>query len=177
MLKYVTGSKSNLDWCADNVYWIHIFAQVKYLGEEGESTPLAGAASICSPWDLVVSCWTWLTVVHSTYNCICNLLQLSLILNLVWHHLPEKNLFVMNKEIRCSKNLWTIFPMFWFIGNLGLGWHLGRFLEVLLLFSCLRKLLGEAAAVNLSIKFCLCFTITELSILNLLFWVITKSFR
>uniref|UniRef100_A0A453G0Z9 AB hydrolase-1 domain-containing protein n=1 Tax=Aegilops tauschii subsp. strangulata TaxID=200361 RepID=A0A453G0Z9_AEGTS len=27
---------------------------VKYLGEEGESTPLAGAASICSPWDLVV---------------------------------------------------------------------------------------------------------------------------
>ena len=29
--------------------------QVKYLGEEGENTPLAGAASICSPWDLVVS--------------------------------------------------------------------------------------------------------------------------
>ncbi|XP_078433843.1 alpha/beta-Hydrolases superfamily protein [Wolffia australiana] len=27
---------------------------VKYLGEEGENTPLAGAASICSPWDLVV---------------------------------------------------------------------------------------------------------------------------
>ncbi|KAK8921803.1 Embryogenesis-associated protein EMB8 [Platanthera zijinensis] len=27
---------------------------VKYLGEEGEKTPLAGAASICSPWDLVV---------------------------------------------------------------------------------------------------------------------------
>ncbi|KAI0519636.1 hypothetical protein KFK09_007090 [Dendrobium nobile] len=27
---------------------------VKYLGEEGEKTPVAGAASICSPWDLVV---------------------------------------------------------------------------------------------------------------------------
>ncbi|XP_077248793.1 uncharacterized protein LOC143888304 [Tasmannia lanceolata] len=27
---------------------------VKYLGEEGENTPIAGAASICSPWDLVV---------------------------------------------------------------------------------------------------------------------------
>ncbi|KAJ3677880.1 hypothetical protein LUZ60_001683 [Juncus effusus] len=27
---------------------------VKYLGEEGENTPLAGGASICSPWDLVV---------------------------------------------------------------------------------------------------------------------------
>ncbi|PKA58360.1 Embryogenesis-associated protein EMB8 [Apostasia shenzhenica] len=27
---------------------------VKYLGEEGESTPISGAASICSPWDLVV---------------------------------------------------------------------------------------------------------------------------
>ncbi|XP_068663379.1 embryogenesis-associated protein EMB8-like [Aristolochia californica] len=27
---------------------------VKYLGEEGENTPVAGAASICSPWDLLV---------------------------------------------------------------------------------------------------------------------------
>ncbi|XP_073000260.1 embryogenesis-associated protein EMB8-like [Typha latifolia] len=27
---------------------------VKYLGEDGENTPVAGAASICSPWDLVV---------------------------------------------------------------------------------------------------------------------------
>ncbi|KAG9444003.1 hypothetical protein H6P81_015343 [Aristolochia fimbriata] len=27
---------------------------VKYLGEEGENTPLAGAAAICSPWDLVI---------------------------------------------------------------------------------------------------------------------------
>ncbi|KAL4183462.1 hypothetical protein AMTRI_Chr11g155260 [Amborella trichopoda] len=27
---------------------------VKYLGEEGEDTPIVGAASICSPWDLVV---------------------------------------------------------------------------------------------------------------------------
>ncbi|KAF3331968.1 embryogenesis-associated protein EMB8 [Carex littledalei] len=27
---------------------------VKYLGEEGENTPLAGAAAVCSPWDLVV---------------------------------------------------------------------------------------------------------------------------
>ncbi|KAG9443963.1 hypothetical protein H6P81_015303 [Aristolochia fimbriata] len=27
---------------------------VKYLGEEGENTPIAGAASICSPWDLVI---------------------------------------------------------------------------------------------------------------------------
>ena len=29
--------------------------QVKYLGEEGENTPVAGAASVCSPWDLLVS--------------------------------------------------------------------------------------------------------------------------
>lgn len=29
--------------------------KVKYLGEDGENTPVAGAASICSPWDLVVS--------------------------------------------------------------------------------------------------------------------------
>ncbi|VAH19532.1 unnamed protein product [Triticum turgidum subsp. durum] len=28
---------------------------VKYLGEEGESIPIAGAASICSPWDLLVT--------------------------------------------------------------------------------------------------------------------------
>lgn len=27
---------------------------VKYLGEEGENTPIAGAAAVCSPWDLVV---------------------------------------------------------------------------------------------------------------------------
>ncbi|XP_062227249.1 embryogenesis-associated protein EMB8-like [Phragmites australis] len=27
---------------------------VKYLGEEGETTPVAGAASICSPWDLLI---------------------------------------------------------------------------------------------------------------------------
>lgn len=27
---------------------------VKYLGEEGENTPLAGGAAICCPWDLVV---------------------------------------------------------------------------------------------------------------------------
>ncbi|WVZ68022.1 hypothetical protein U9M48_017013 [Paspalum notatum var. saurae] len=27
---------------------------VKYLGEEGENTPIAGAASICSPWDLLI---------------------------------------------------------------------------------------------------------------------------
>lgn len=30
------------------------YLQVKYLGEDGEDTPIAGAASICSPWDLVV---------------------------------------------------------------------------------------------------------------------------
>lgn len=27
---------------------------VKYLGEEGENTPVAGAAAICSPWDLLI---------------------------------------------------------------------------------------------------------------------------
>ncbi|TVU36374.1 hypothetical protein EJB05_18306, partial [Eragrostis curvula] len=27
---------------------------VKYLGEEGETTPVAGAVSICSPWDLLI---------------------------------------------------------------------------------------------------------------------------
>ncbi|KAH9692165.1 AB hydrolase-1 domain-containing protein [Citrus sinensis] len=27
---------------------------VKYLGEEGEKTPVAGAAAICSPWDLLI---------------------------------------------------------------------------------------------------------------------------
>ncbi|KAF3774909.1 Embryogenesis-associated protein [Nymphaea thermarum] len=30
------------------------FVQVKYLGEEQDGAPIAGAASICSPWDLVV---------------------------------------------------------------------------------------------------------------------------
>jgi hypothetical protein len=43
---------------AGTEYLFHIFVQVKYLGEEGESTPVAGAVSICSPWDLLVSCWT-----------------------------------------------------------------------------------------------------------------------
>ncbi|KAH9692152.1 AB hydrolase-1 domain-containing protein [Citrus sinensis] len=28
---------------------------VKYLGEEGEKTPVAGAAAICSPWDLLLT--------------------------------------------------------------------------------------------------------------------------
>jgi len=46
-------SKHNID----SAYLFHIFIQVKYLGEEGENTPVAGAASICSPWDLLVSCW------------------------------------------------------------------------------------------------------------------------
>lgn len=32
--------------------------QVKYLGEEGEKTPVAGAAAICPPWDLLVSVLT-----------------------------------------------------------------------------------------------------------------------
>ncbi|XBJ18223.1 hypothetical protein VPH35_009439 [Triticum aestivum] len=35
------------------LFTLHI--QVKYLGEEGESIPIAGAASICSPWDLLVT--------------------------------------------------------------------------------------------------------------------------
>jgi len=29
--------------------------QIKYLGEEGENTPVAGAVAVCSPWDLLVS--------------------------------------------------------------------------------------------------------------------------
>ena len=29
--------------------------QVKYLGEDGENVPVAGAVAICSPWDLLVS--------------------------------------------------------------------------------------------------------------------------
>lgn len=29
--------------------------QVKYLGEDGENVPIAGAVAICSPWDLLVS--------------------------------------------------------------------------------------------------------------------------
>ncbi|MCH83645.1 embryogenesis-associated protein EMB8-like, partial [Trifolium medium] len=28
---------------------------VKYLGEDGENTPVAGAVAVCSPWDLLVS--------------------------------------------------------------------------------------------------------------------------
>jgi predicted alpha/beta-fold hydrolase len=28
--------------------------QVKYLGEEGDSTPVGAAAAVCSPWDLLV---------------------------------------------------------------------------------------------------------------------------
>nr|GLL23907.1 embryogenesis-associated protein EMB8-like [Ipomoea trifida] len=27
---------------------------VKYLGEDGANTPIAGAAAICSPWDLLI---------------------------------------------------------------------------------------------------------------------------
>jgi predicted alpha/beta-fold hydrolase len=27
---------------------------VKYLGEEGDNTPLAAGAAICCPWDLLV---------------------------------------------------------------------------------------------------------------------------
>lgn len=29
--------------------------QIKYLGEEGENIPVAGAVAVCSPWDLLVS--------------------------------------------------------------------------------------------------------------------------
>jgi len=29
--------------------------QVKYLGEDGENTSVAGAVAVCSPWDLLVS--------------------------------------------------------------------------------------------------------------------------
>ncbi|RWW27650.1 hypothetical protein GW17_00007922 [Ensete ventricosum] len=32
---------------------ILVCKQVKYLGEDGENTPIAGAVSVCSPWDLV----------------------------------------------------------------------------------------------------------------------------
>jgi len=29
--------------------------QIKYLGEDGENIPVAGAVAVCSPWDLLVS--------------------------------------------------------------------------------------------------------------------------
>jgi predicted alpha/beta-fold hydrolase len=52
---------------------VHIFGQVKYLGEEGETTPVAGAVSICSPCDLLVSCYTrdLLKNMHAYYVYIC----------------------------------------------------------------------------------------------------------
>lgn len=28
--------------------------QIKYLGEDGENIPVAGAVAVCSPWDLLV---------------------------------------------------------------------------------------------------------------------------
>lgn len=40
------------------LYNLTYFFQVKYLGEDGERTPLAGAVAICSPWDLLVSVFT-----------------------------------------------------------------------------------------------------------------------
>lgn len=36
------------------LWWIICF-QVKYLGEDGEGTPIAGAVAVCNPWDLLVS--------------------------------------------------------------------------------------------------------------------------
>ncbi|KAI4966524.1 hypothetical protein ZWY2020_040669 [Hordeum vulgare] len=46
---------------------------VKYLGEEGENTPVAGAASICSPWDLLVtSRFISRKLVQRCYDKVCN---------------------------------------------------------------------------------------------------------
>ncbi|MCI68870.1 embryogenesis-associated protein EMB8-like, partial [Trifolium medium] len=36
---------------------------IKYLGEDGENVPIAGAVAVCSPWDLLVS------ILISKYNC------------------------------------------------------------------------------------------------------------
>ena len=57
-LQYTIGFQYHTAFDELTIYVIISFIQVKYLGEEGENTPVAGAASICSPWDLVVSCWT-----------------------------------------------------------------------------------------------------------------------
>jgi predicted alpha/beta-fold hydrolase len=54
--RFVTVHKLISEHDKNNTYLFHVFLQVKYLGEEGENTPIAGAVSICSPWDLLVSC-------------------------------------------------------------------------------------------------------------------------
>lgn len=38
--------------------------QVKYLGEDVDNVPVAGAVAICSPWDLLVSAWTFIYKFH-----------------------------------------------------------------------------------------------------------------
>jgi hypothetical protein len=42
--------------------WLNLLAvvQVKYLGEEGDSTPVGAAAAVCSPWDLLVGLTSFL---------------------------------------------------------------------------------------------------------------------
>ncbi|XP_039796024.1 uncharacterized protein LOC120661277 isoform X9 [Panicum virgatum] len=36
-----------------NAGWVPVLCWVKYLGEEGESTPAAGVTFICSPWEML----------------------------------------------------------------------------------------------------------------------------
>jgi hypothetical protein len=65
--------------------------QVKYLGEEGENTPVAGAASVCSPWDLLVSepqladCaeFSWVLVIVF-FLCTDTLIGISTVLHIVF---------------------------------------------------------------------------------------------
>jgi len=42
------------DGAASEAHRQHGHGKVKYLGEEGESTPAAGVTFICSPWELLV---------------------------------------------------------------------------------------------------------------------------
>jgi hypothetical protein len=45
---------NSLMFSPHGLWWIICF-QVKYLGEDGEGTPIAGAVAVCNPWDLLVS--------------------------------------------------------------------------------------------------------------------------
>lgn len=51
MKKLYLPWKENMDFGA--VLLLYHF-QVKYLGEDGEDIPVAGAVAVCSPWDLLV---------------------------------------------------------------------------------------------------------------------------
>ena len=51
LVKYHVKTLAGSIFCSFN---LKLAAQVKYLGEEGDNTPLGAGAAICCPWDLLV---------------------------------------------------------------------------------------------------------------------------